>query len=328
MKMAGCQFPTTVVMVDDDKVVLKGLNLKLSAKYPCITYSSAGQALQFLTKEYQPNPFMQRVILRPDESQNEHRVLDIDIRALHQEIYNPKRFAEISVLIVDYAMPELNGAELCKQLKHMPIKKIMLTGEATHDLAVKLFNEAVIDRFFRKDASTLLELISQAVQELQESYFQDLSALIISSLTKDPTRPPACLDDPIFINFFKQLCQKQQIVEYYLVDANGSFLLLDGQGRASWLAVKTEAEMQGWTETARYAEAPLSIVQPMASREKVLFLLSDEDFDKHPSQWLPNLHPAKSLQGRELYYYALIKDSATYHLNKIVSYQAYLDSLD
>lgn len=328
VKIPCCYFPTTVAIVDDDKLVLKGLFLKLGAKYPCISYSSPIQALDFLTKEYQPNPFMQRVILRPDENENEHRVLDIDVRAIHQEIYNPQRFTEISVLIVDYAMPSLTGAELCQQLRHLPVKKIMLTGEATHDLAVRLFNEKLIDNFFRKDADNFLELILAAVKAQQVRYFQDLSELVVSSLTKDPHRPPACLDDPVFIDFFNKLCQEKNIVEYYLADASGSFLLLDSQGHINWLIIKTEAEMEGWTETARDTDAGGMIVQSMETREKVLFLLSDEDFNKPASQWIANLHPAKPLQGRTLYHYAIIKDSPAYPLGKILSYQDYLNHLD
>lgn len=328
MRIAGCYFPTTVAIVDDDKVVLKRLSAMVSDEYPYISFNSSIEALNFLTKEYQPNSFMQRVILRPDENENEHRVLDIDVRAIHQEVYNPQRFAEVSVMIVDYAMPGLTGAELCQQLKYLPIKKIMLTGEATHDLAVKLFNGKIIDNFFRKDKGNFLELILQAVQEQQAHYFQDLSELVVSSLTKDPNRPPACLDDPIFIQFFNQICREKNIVEYYLADASGSFLLLDSDGHPYWLVIKTEVEMEGWTETARDTEAGQMIVQPMERREKVLFLLSDEDFDKPASQWAANLHPSKPLQGRTLYHYALIKDSPAYPLSKILSYQDYLNHLD
>lgn len=60
-----------------------------------------------------------------------------------------------------------------------------------------------------------------------------------------------------------------------MADASGSFLLLDSEGCPYWLVMKTEAEMEGWTETARDTEAGQMIVQPMEKREKVLFLLND-----------------------------------------------------
>lgn len=328
MKIASCYYPTTVVAIDDDQRVLNGLKVNIEETLPCMTFNSSEQALHFLTHEYQPNPFTQRVLLRPEQIALEHRAIDIDIRAIHREIYNPKRFSEISVVIVDYAMPGLNGAELCKRLKGLPYKKIMLTGEGTHDLAVNLFNEGIIDKFILKSSTaTLMQNVIAAVEEMQHRYFLDLSEVIITSLTKDPNYTPAYLDDPAFVALFHQVKQQIKAVEYYLMDGFGSFFFLDTAGRPSWLAVQNELEMQGWTETGE--DGPAEIVKSMQQREKILYLHTDEDFQKHPAEWQSYLHPAKQLQGRELYYYALITGKQVYDIkpDQILAYNSYLASL-
>ena len=68
-------------------------------------------------------------------------------------IYNKERFGETSVVVVDFAMPQMNGEEFCRklgQLKGNSVKIIMLTGEADEEMAVRLFNAGVIDKFLRK----------------------------------------------------------------------------------------------------------------------------------------------------------------------------------
>ena len=42
---------------------------------------------------------------------------------------------------------------------------------------------------------------------------------------------PNCLQDKKFADFFIALCEEKKIVEYYLADNSGSFLLLDEDGR-------------------------------------------------------------------------------------------------
>ncbi len=86
----------------------------------------------------------------PRGRKRDRRIIDLDIPAIHREIYNSKRFLENTVLVIDYAMPVMHGMEVCKELSHLPIKKLMLTGEADDKLAVQAFNQKLINKFIRK----------------------------------------------------------------------------------------------------------------------------------------------------------------------------------
>ena len=54
------------------------------------------------------------------------------------------------VAVMDVAMPELNGMEFCRRITDPSIRKIVLTGKADEHVAVKSFNEGLIDRFIRR----------------------------------------------------------------------------------------------------------------------------------------------------------------------------------
>jgi CheY-like chemotaxis protein len=128
-KMACCYFPTTVIMVDDKVEFLNSLQLKIAKSLPSKTFKDSTEALTFLQSIQKNTTFIDRCIVRPADDEINHRNIDVNISEIHKEIYNPNRFGEVSVLLVDYAMPGLNGAELCQQLKGHRYKIVLLTGE-------------------------------------------------------------------------------------------------------------------------------------------------------------------------------------------------------
>jgi CheY-like chemotaxis protein len=66
-----------------------------------------------------------------------------NINMVHM-IYEPSRFNNIAVLVVDYSMPTINGIEFCKQLGDKHVYKILLTAEADSDIAINAFNDGII----------------------------------------------------------------------------------------------------------------------------------------------------------------------------------------
>jgi len=326
--LSCCYFPTRIVLLDDDEHFLKSIGLKLGREIDYLAYSNPSEALRFLN-EHRPDPFTNRCLLRPEELTRDHRNIDIDVRAIRQEIYNPKRFEEIYVLVVDYAMPGMNGLELCKQLNDRSLKVILLTGEADTTIATQAFNKGIIHKYIRKDEENFAKLLSDAIHELQRQRFEELSEIIIDSLTNNSEYPPSCLDDPVFVQFFNDLIKKHHVAEYYLLDASGSFLFLNKQGSVSWLAVKDEDAMNADVFDAEICDEKVDdkIIDSLKTREKVLFLYSDEDFRQFPTQWRAYMHPAKQLSGRSIYYYSYIENSNIYHIDvkRMLSYSNYLD---
>lgn len=324
-----CYYPTTTVFIDDNQSFLKPIRLSF-ADYPCKFYDDSAQALLFLTHHYSADPFIKRCITSTSEVPLDHVVQDIDIRKIHTQVYFPIRFDEVSVLVIDYAMPNLNGLELSRQIKqiHPLINIILLTGEAQHDLATEAFNEGVINKFILKSTMGLVETLRQAIHELQIKYFAALSAVCFNDATQ-AKYPINCLHDPIFIGFFAKLCDKYRIVEYYLVDNQGSFLLIDKDGKPSCLAVQSASELENFYQHAELEQAPDAIVNALKTKQQVLYFFSEEDLKAPPAVWAKYLHPATALQGKETYYYSYISNPQSYDIQtqKIISYQRYIDSI-
>lgn len=242
VKTLVCNFPTTVIFVDDDSKYLKLLLLDLDTSHATFQpFGSSLKASKFL-QEYQANPFTKRCLSTQENGNPDQCKVKLDVKAIHKEIYDPQRFHEISVVVVDYDMPGINGLELCEQLKGQPFKRILLTGVADERIAVQAFNKGLIHQFVRKDAPNFAEEINRIIHEAQESYFAELSTEIINNIIRHSGYAQSYLEDPAFNSYLNDICKTHHITEYYLTDAQGNFLLLDKNGNPSWLTITNDKQ--------------------------------------------------------------------------------------
>ncbi len=328
MNIACCYFPTQTILLDDNSRFLETMNVSLGKENVIKSFTNPDEVINYLTKNTN-EPFTRRCLHRPEEQQINHRIIDVEVDAIVKEVYNPKRFMENTVIVIDYAMPSMHGLDVCQALRHLPIKKIMLTGEADDKIAVQAFNQGLIHKFMRKGGPSAL--IASTILELQKKYFVDQSTIVIDSLTRNMDYPPSCLDDPIFMQFFNDFCDKQQYTEFYLLDPMGSFLFLDEHANPTFLMVKDEDGMQEGFEMADLSDTPISkdLLISLQNKEKLLYFFDKAEQKSDPKTWGQYVHVAKKLTGKDNYYYAITSDPNLYNIqrDKILSYGDYLRSL-
>ncbi|HEX4044572.1 MAG TPA: response regulator, partial [Gammaproteobacteria bacterium] len=205
-------FPSTICWVDDDDLFLTAINSTFGTHYRCRTFNTPEKALQFFTS-YTP-AVAQIELIRPftesdlfDTSQ--HLPVNLNIPAITRLSQMANNLLEISLLIIDYSMPRTNGLEICQRLKHLPFKKILLTGELTNETALTAFNQGLIDKFIKKDHG-ITETLKSTINALCDQYFcEQTNHLLIhmETIRKSP------LSDPAFCEFFHTLRQKLNIKE-------------------------------------------------------------------------------------------------------------------
>lgn len=250
--------------------------------------------------------------------------VNINLGTIHNEVYNPQRFSEISVIVVDYAMPGMNGLEFCAQIKSSRVKKILLTGQADEKLAIQAFNDGLIDRYIQKSEPNITEQIIQGISELQQAYFNDISTLISHILD---INSPSCLVDQKFGSFFKKLLKDNEIVEYYLMDNSGSFLLLDKQAKAYSLIIKTSQDLKMHYDLALDNGASTELLLDLKDGKKIpIYSGEQQGWD----EWSTYLVPAEKVLGNQTYYYFFSGEQVLFDLrkNNIHSYQSFLNNFD
>ncbi len=297
-------YPTTVVIVDDNQTFLESLpdNLSKSATYKL--FDSPVNALEFFEHQRQHLPTPEDFLGVTDDLVTGVS-LNVNIPKIRTRLQDKHRFKTPTVIIVDHDMPEMSGLEFCQKLNDYPIKKIMLTGAADHKLAVKAFNDGIIQRFIAKDDPNVFEVIDQAVFALQQDYFSELSAQIAKNIT---TTTFSFLSNKAFQDFFVDFIKKNHITEFYLIDPIGSFLLINDKGEQVRLVVQSDQAIENYCQIAEDHNAPEDIVKAISNKEKLLCLFSEEDFNQSVNNWETYLHPAYMINGLKDGYYAIIKN--------------------
>lgn len=324
-------FPTKVFLVDDNKDFLMNFSLQLDPTLAYSLFESPHEALRYLLQDSKVSQLNQQIFSEYREGNDSpmaSQMIRLDISAIHKEVFDQHRFGEVSVIIVDYDMPGLNGLEVCRRLKDLPVKKILLTGKADEKLAISAFNDGLIDHFIQKSATSVVTQINKSIKELQRAYFLEATKVIVRMLRMDSA---SFMRDPVFMELFNNLCQKNNIVEYYLTETTGSFLMLDAQAKPSWLVTKYYDDLKLHYDIAEKSHAPAAVLEALRSGDKLPYSWNTDDY-YHVSgkDWDKQLHSAEELKGQDTYYYSYIThlDSFNVKPGEILSYTKYLQQAD
>lgn len=331
-----CYYPTRVLLLDDNKVFLDSLALGLSNHQQTVQFVKPTEAAAFLkeqeAKQLKADKWFSHFHDFEIQSRDmvAHTATDVETFSIHKEIYNPHRFDEVSVMVVDYAMPKQNGIEFCRQFKDSPVKKILITGNATLETAIEAFNEGVIDKFLVKaQGEGFFETLKEEIILLQNAYFNDFSAAVMNQFLAIENSP---FKDEKFCAQYKELLQGVKSKEYYMIDHNGSLLVLDEKAQPSWLFIKTEEELTNDLDAAKYAEgSSKDIIKKLQQRSHMVYLFTQKDYETSPRDWDKYLHLAQILHGSKgKYYYVHIDQPSAYDksLDKVVSFNDYVKQLE
>lgn len=326
-----CYFPSTALFLDDSRDFLLNFVLQLDESVAYRTFDSPRKALDYVhNKRCELELLSQHCLSEYTEAKNcplTNNTTNLNLAAIYAEVYNPHRFSEISVVVVDYAMPGMDGLEFCRRIENSNIKKILLTGQADEKLAIAAIDEGLIHRYIKKSDINAAALITKSIYDLQLQYFQAMSEMVVRMLS---VTSPSCLHDKKFANFFRQLREEKGITEYYLVDNSGSFFMLDDDANVSFLIVRNAADIHAHYDWALDNGASEEILEQIASGKKIPGFWHASSSTLRWEDWADCLVPATQFVSDETYYYAYLQGNIIFDVRqqKILSYHRYLEELD
>lgn len=321
-------YPTTIVIIDDNRDFLINLGLQLDEGTACRLFLSPRLALNEINQSTLSNSFENDCLtMNIDElngSEDEH-IVSLNVSAILTFLENPHRFNECSIVIVDYDMPMMNGIEFCKLIQNKAIKKILITGVADEKIAVQAFNDGAIDKFILKNDSSNIERINEYVETFQKEYFSVKTNQVRNTLNN---RAFGFLSEPAFKDVFTNICHKYGVVEYYLSSQPNGYVLVTGTGEINHLLILSEADMQAHYEIAQELEAPIELLKLIKERSVIPhFWESDGHYSSEPAEWRKRIFPAELLPTRTPYYYTIIEIPAYYDIfsKSLYKYSDYLE---
>lgn len=306
-ELALCYYPTAVAFIDDSQSFLSAIELAMSTKFTCITFSDPIRALNHsnnLNKvnwnAYTNNDYS----YASDSEQFIKNTLNLSVN----KITDSGRYDEISVVVVDYDMPEMNGIEFCKKLKNPNIKKILLTGQAGSDDAIKAFNNNIINYYIKKSDDDLFENLSRAIQELQNRYFLDISSYI---KIRAIDNKKSLFNDAKLSEYFSAIVRDYDIVEYYFLTNPPRYKLKARNGKTSLFLVYSRYDLNEQIRVIKEEAGPAWLLDCLKSGMYIPYFKSQDGFyDPESFDDKNTIYIADVVQGQETYYCAHITEDS------------------
>jgi CheY-like chemotaxis protein len=308
-RMPLFNFPGTIVWIDDSSIFLEGIKLSTNEfdfnrikifenPVECLRY------LQDYTSKKADSKFLSACKKYEESDLIDHLPVDMDFEEISRVLSGAQIEDEISVLIVDYDMPEMNGIELCRQLKHLPCKKIILTGAIGEKEVIAAFNDGIIDCFIHKNGEGFISEINTYVKLLSEKYLAERSAPILSHLE---TSNKLHFSDPAFAAFYSEWLKKNDIVKYFIVDKFGSMRVVRRDGKAGNFVIYSDSTLSEFIDLNSFDDEDNEFLQIITSKKKIPFFGEGVNgWDIETDKWGDYLFPCDVIQGREAYYWCVV----------------------
>ncbi|VEG92528.1 response regulator [Legionella spiritensis] len=294
-------FKSKIILIDDNESFLNSLNFKLSDNYSIGTYSNPYHALDEIALHYHENLIStSHNFLSEIENEDDEIGYSVDFSRIVGLSENANRTNTISVVVVDYSMPLMNGIEFCKKLSHLPILKIMLTGHADFRLAVDAFNNGVIDRFLVKDTPFMLEEIVNGIDAMQNLFFERLSYPLLTCFS---SKKESHLLSKEYSEHFKKIVCELNAIEFYLLNPLGSYLLVCGNGEKFYFMVLLDNQLDEYIELAMDMGAQPDVVSKIIQKTHAPIFMDEMDYKLPVSDWERILYP---IQQTHNYYYCVL----------------------
>lgn len=294
------------MFVDDNPDFLDALSTAFSKQFNVKTFDNTDAALRYIN-EYD----REANLVAKDEKPKPQGDSDAWVKRVltHKNIkrFDELRIKEVSVLVVDYSMPSMNGIEFCEKINNASIKKILLTGYATPADAVRAFNNNTIHYYLKKNDVDMLADLETAINQLQHAYFNELSSSLKTEAIDSGT---PFFADPQLARYFQDACESRGITEYYYLTNPSRFALRARDGKNFSCVIYTGDDIAEHLQILQEEGAPQGLCDAIESRKFVpLFHTADGFYEPSNADAAANIYPATHVSGVVDYYCAIVADT-------------------
>jgi CheY-like chemotaxis protein len=236
--------PGTIVFLDDDPDYLEMLALVLPRHWHVKLFLRPLECINYLQQE---PPFWEA------DAWNQQQLIDHwrEGKPLLPQILGywskyTERYALTRVCVVDYSMPAMDGLQALGELVDWPGSRVLLTGQADEQVAVRAFNRGLIDQFIAKQTPDISRRLIEAVEHLLGTPNARHAQTWRVTLTPEQN---ALLRIPSVSRDLANFAAKHWIEHVVIGDPFG-VLGMDAMGNVSWLQLETADGLRALAELA------------------------------------------------------------------------------
>lgn len=247
--------PGTVVFLDDDPDYLEMLALVLPRQWHIRLFLRPTDCIAHLLQEppfWEADAWNQQQLI---QLWREGKPLIPQILAYWSRY--TERYALSRVCVVDFSMPGMDGLQVLSELGDWPGARVLLTGQADEQVAVRAFNRGLIDQFIPKQTQDISRRLIEAVEHLLFTSHSRHAQIWRSTLNQEQS---ALLRAPGVDAWLAAFCAKNW-VEHVVIGAPFGVLGMDAAGKISWLQLETRQGLHALAELAEVAGVPAQGVE-------------------------------------------------------------------
>jgi CheY-like chemotaxis protein len=239
--------PGTVVFLDDDPDYLEMLALVLPRHWHLKLFLRPSDCIAHLLQE---PPFWEA------DAWNQQQLIGLwrEGKPLIPQVLAywsryTERYALSRVCVVDFSMPGMDGLQVLAELGDWPGSRVLLTGQADEQVAVRAFNRGLIDQFIPKQTQDISRRLVEAVERLLFTAHARHAQIWRSTLTQEQS---ALLRAPGVDAWLTAFCAKNW-VEHVVIGAPFGVLGMDAGGKIGWLQLETRQGLNALAELGQMA---------------------------------------------------------------------------
>lgn len=253
--------PGTIVFLDDDPDYLEMLALVLPRHWYVKLFLRPAECINYLKQEppfWEADAWNQQQII---ENWRAGKPLIPQILGYWSKY--TERFALTRVCVVDYSMPGMDGLQTLAELADWPGSRVLLTGQADEQVAVRAFNRGLIDQFIPKQTPDISRRLIEAVEHLlatPHARHAQTWRVTLSPEQNALLRQPAIARDLAAFAF-------KRWVEHVVIGQPFGVLGMESGGAVSWLQLETSEGLKALAEVAEVeGVAPSGLADIRAGR--------------------------------------------------------------
>jgi CheY-like chemotaxis protein len=236
--------PGTVVFLDDDPDYLEMLAMVLPRHWHVKLFLRPVECINYLQQE---PPFWEA------DAWNQQQLIDhwragkpLIPQVLGYWSKYTERYALTRVCVVDYSMPAMDGLTALGELVDWPGSRVLLTGQADEQVAVRAFNRGLIDQFIAKQTPDISRRLIDSVEHLLGTPNARHAQTWRVTLTPEQN---ALLRLPSVSRDLLALAAKRWVEHVVIGDPFG-VLGMDAVGNVSWLQLEMADSLPALAELA------------------------------------------------------------------------------
>lgn len=255
--------PGSILFLDDDVDYLEMLGMVIPAHIQVELFSRpAGFARRMAQEPERWEADAQRQLQMIDRWRNGHPLLPQILRYWSGQ---PERHRLVQSCVVDYAMPGTDGLAVLNTLLDWPGSRVLLTGQADEQIAVKAFNSGLIDQFVPKQTHDITRHLLSVLRKLAQAPHVRLNTLWRSVLTPEQQ---SLLQMPSVVQNLQRYSQTHW-VEHVVLGEPFGLLGVDVDGRCEWLQLEPVAGLPALAEVAGSAGLDFETVRAIRAGEQL-----------------------------------------------------------